>query len=132
MPSWNLPESDMACSEAFVTHGDISKSTGEEVENALGGIDASDLRESFRRGLAFSTPPLTLYHNYRSSGYSKLIFGVPLGDHGIGEDKVPKVIRMCIEEIEKRGLNVDNIYSVSLLSNRVFGFMLSVTVRSYT
>jgi hypothetical protein len=32
-------------------------------------------------------------------------------DDGINEDKVPKVMRMCIDEVEKRGLNIDKIYS---------------------
>jgi hypothetical protein len=132
MPLWNLPGSDLLCSEASAMHGDIAKSTGAGVQDAMGGIDASDLRASFRRALSFSTPPLTLYHNYRPSGYSKLIFGVPLEDHRISEDNVPKVIRMCIEEVEKRGLHVDNIYSVSLLSNHVFGFTLSVPVGVHT
>lgn len=105
----------MACSKAFTTHGDNAKRTGEEVKNALGGTDASGLTVTFRRAVSLSTPPSTLYHNYRSGGYSKLIFGVPLVDLGMSEDKVPKIMRICIEEIEKRGLNVSQIYSVSLL-----------------
>ena len=31
----------------------------------------------------------------------------------MNEDKVPKVMRMCIEEVEKRGLGIYDIYSVS-------------------
>jgi hypothetical protein len=69
-----------------------------EVENVLDGTDTSDLRASFRRALSFSIPPLTLYHNYRPGGYSNLIFGVPLVDHVMSEDNVPKVIRMCVNE----------------------------------
>jgi hypothetical protein len=49
----------------------------------------------------------------------------------MNEDKVPKVMRMCIDEVEKRGLNIDKIYSVSLPSRHVFGFMLSVPVPVY-
>lgn len=115
MPLRNLPESDMACSKAFATHSDTAKRTGEEVKNALGGTDGSGLTVTFRRAVSLSTPPPTLYHNYRSGGYSKLIFGVPLVDLGTSEGKVPKVMRICIEEIEKRGLNVNQIYTVSLL-----------------
>ncbi len=88
-------------------------STRAEVEKALAGTDTSDLRASFRRALSFSIPPRTLYHNYRPDAYSELIFGVPLADLETDEDNVPKVMRMCIDEVEKRGLNAIKIYSVS-------------------
>ncbi|KAH8989327.1 Rho GTPase activation protein [Lactarius hatsudake] len=64
---------------------------------------------SLGHALSFSIPPLTLYCNYRPDAYSDLIFGVPLVD--LTTD-VPKVIRMCIEEVEKRGLDTHKIYSV--------------------
>ena len=41
------------------------------------------------------------------------------------EGNVPKVMRMCMEEVEKRGLDIDGLYPVSL-SSRILGFMLSV------
>ncbi|KAF8269705.1 hypothetical protein EI94DRAFT_1724484 [Lactarius quietus] len=82
-----------------------------EVKNALGGTDTSDLRASFRRALSFSIPPLTLYRDNHPGGYSKLTFCAPLVDHEINEDNVPKAMRMCMGEVEKRGLNDANIYS---------------------
>ena len=42
----------------------------------------------------------------------------------MNEEKIPKVMRMCIEEVEKRGLHIENIYTVSLLLNDFFRFML--------
>ncbi len=96
--------------------------TRAEVEKALVGTDTSDLRASFRRALSFSIPPLTLYHNYRPGAYSDLIFGVPLVNPGTNHHNVPKVMRMCIEEVEKRGLNTYEIYLVSL-SRHELGFM---------
>jgi hypothetical protein len=45
-------------------------------------------------------------------------------DRATGEGNVPKVIRMCMEEVEKRGLDIDGLYPVSL-SRRVLGFILS-------
>ena len=104
----------MARSQACAKHHDLAKTTEAEVENALGEADTSNLRVSFSRALSFSTPPLTLYHKYRPGEYSNLIFGVPLVDLGMLEDNVPKVMRMCIDEVEKRGLSVDKIYTVSL------------------
>lgn len=91
-------------------------STKAAVKNALGGSDESDLRASFRQALSFSIPPVTLYRNYninRPGPYSELIFGVPLVDLETTQDNVPKVMRMCIEEVEKRGLKTKNIYLVS-------------------
>ena len=114
----------MVCSKACAKNDDIAKRTREEVENALDGTDTSDLKVSFRHALSFSIPPLTLYRNYRRGGCSKLIFGVPLMDLWMNEEKIPKVMRMCIEEIEKRGLHIDKIYTVSLLLRDFFRFML--------
>jgi hypothetical protein len=120
MPLWNLPESDMSCSKECTKHKDIAKSTEVEVENALDGKDTSDLKVSFRRAISFSTPPLVLYRNNHCGGYSNLTFGVPLVDLEMNGYKVPKVMRMCIDEVEKRGLNDDDIYWVSLLLSHCF------------
>ncbi|KAH9024574.1 hypothetical protein EDB85DRAFT_2181507 [Lactarius pseudohatsudake] len=89
----------------------LATSTRARVEKAVAGTDASDLRASFRRTLSFAIPPPTLYRNYRPGAYSELIFGVPLVDVETNEDNVPKVMRMCIEEVEKRGLVTNKIYS---------------------
>ena len=105
----------MACSQACAKNNVIARRTGVEVESALSRTDTSDLKVFFRQALYFSTPPLTLYRNCRLGGYSNLNFGVPLVDLGTNEENVPRVMRMCIEEVEKRGLNVDRIYSVRLV-----------------
>ena len=101
--------------------------TKTEVENVLDTTDTSDLRASFRRALSLSIPPLTLYRNCRPGGYSNLVFGVPLVDHATStrEGNVPKVMKMCMEEVEKRGLHIDGLYPVSL-SSRILGFILIV------
>ena len=114
-PLWNLRNFNTACSTTCAKYDDLAVNTKEGVENALGRADTSDLRASFGRALSFSIPPLTLYRNYRPDGYLKLNFGVPLVDHEINEDNVPKVMRMCIEEIEKRGLNIEKLHWVSVL-----------------
>ncbi|KAN0140260.1 hypothetical protein V8E53_002156 [Lactarius tabidus] len=80
--------------KACAKHDDLARSTGAQVVNVLGGTETSDLRVSFRRALSFSTPPLTLYCNYRPSGYSHLVFGVPLADHGVTDG------RQCSESDE--------------------------------
>jgi hypothetical protein len=93
-------------------HDSVATSTRAEVEKALGGADSSILRVSFRRALRLSTPPFTIYRNYHPGAFSDSLFGVPLVDITTDQDNIPKVIRMCIEEVEKRGLNTKKIYSL--------------------
>ena len=102
----------MACSTASANYDKLALNARVEVKKALTGGDTheSDLRASFRRALSFSIPPPAFYRNYGPGANSDLLFGVPLVDLG---DKVPRVLRMCIDEVEKRGLNTDKIYSVS-------------------
>ena len=94
-------------------------STRAEAEKAFTGTDTSGLRASFDHGFSLSIPPLTLYCNYRPDAYSDLIFGLPLACPLVNsasiQDNVPKVIRLCIDEVEKRGLDTHKIYSVSRL-----------------
>jgi hypothetical protein len=112
-PSWNLREFDTACSTICVKYDKLATRTRSEVEKALAGRDTSDLRASFRQALSFAIPPPALYRNYRPGAYSRFIFGVPLGDLETDQDRVPKLMRMCMDEVELRGLNTKNIYSVS-------------------
>ncbi|KAI9433266.1 hypothetical protein H4582DRAFT_997081 [Lactarius indigo] len=98
--------------EACTKRSNLAMNTGAEVEKALTGTDTSGLRASLDHALSLSIPPLTLYCNHRPNAHSTLIFGVPLVNLTTDQDNVPKVIRMCIEEVEKRGLNTHKIYSV--------------------
>ena len=121
----------MARSTASAKYNNVAMSTRVEVEKALAGRDTSesDLRASFRRAFSFSIPPPTLYRNYCPGAHSDsgLIFGVPLVDVETDQDNVPDVMRICIEEVEKRGLDTKGIYSVSHVV-RVPGFMYSCIV----
>jgi hypothetical protein len=92
-------------------------STREEVEKVLARRDTSEsnLRASFRRMLSVSIPPLAFYRNYCPGAHSDagLIFGEHLVDVETDQDNVPKVMRLCMEEVAKRGLDAKGIYSVS-------------------
>ena len=118
------------CSTASANHDNLAMSTRVEVENALarGDTSESDLRATFRRALSISIPPPIFYRNYGpgARSASDLVFGVPLGGLETNVDNVPKVMRMCVEEVEKRGLKSERIYSVSR-SRHVLGFKFSVT-----
>ena len=123
--SWNLREFDIACSTTCAKYDELAMSTRADVEKAFAGTDTSDLRGSFRRALSFSIPLPTLYRNYHPGAYSDLIFGVPPVDLTTNRNNVPKVMRMCIEEVEKRGLDANRLYLVSRSS--VLGFMFIVS-----
>ena len=125
IPSWDLPEFNKTCSNACANYGDLAKSTGADVEEALRRTDSPDLKASFRRALSIAIPPPTVYCNFCSDGDSELIFGIPLVDLTTDEDNIPKVMKMCIEEVEKRGLNTRKIYAVSW-PRRVLEFTFSV------
>jgi hypothetical protein len=76
----------------------------------------SILSASLRRSLALSIPPAILYYNYHVGECQDLIFGVSLADYATArgsENDVPKVLRICIDEIDKRGLDAEGIYRVS-------------------
>ena len=118
-------EVDTECSTARAKCNNLAMSARTRVENVFAGTDTSGLRASFGHAFSLSIPPLTLYCNYRPEPYSDLIFGIPLPNPATSHESVPKVIRMCIEEVEKRGLDTHKIYSVSRSSN-VFGFAFSV------
>ncbi|KAH9057751.1 Rho GTPase activation protein [Lactarius vividus] len=105
---------DTLVNSSFGKHTDLAINTRSEVEKALTGPDTHDLAASFRRALTFATPPITFYRNFRVGGYSDAIFGVTLADYASSRDRediVPKIIRVCTEEVEKRGLNANKIYS---------------------
>jgi len=85
------------------------------VDNISAETDTCILAASFRRSLALSIPPPTLYYNYHVGECQDLIFGVSLADYATArgiENDVPKVLRICIDEIDKRGLDAEGIYRV--------------------
>ena len=90
----------------------LATSTKAEVEKSLTRTDASGLKKSFSHALSHSIPQLTLYCNYHPANLD-LIFGVPLMSFATNQDNVPKAIRMCIDEVEMRGLDTRRLYSVS-------------------
>lgn len=62
-------------------------------------------------------PKQTLYSNYHIGDCNDLIFGVNLVDYansrGLHDGDVPKIVRICIAEVDKRGLTSEGIYRVS-------------------
>jgi hypothetical protein len=52
-----------------------------------------------------------------------LIFGVSLADYATArallEGEIPKIVRICIREIDQRGLEAEGIYRVSINESNI-------------
>lgn len=69
------------------------------------------------RLLALATPKPLYYDNFAVGECRDLIFGVSLVDYatakGLADGEIPKIVRLCIREIDQRGLEAEGIYRVS-------------------
>ncbi|KAI0735515.1 hypothetical protein C8Q76DRAFT_611686 [Earliella scabrosa] len=79
--------------------------------------DSAALASNIPRLIAAITPKPVYYYNYNVGECKDLIFGVSLVDYatarGLSDGDIPKIIRICIEDIDKRGLDAEGIYRVS-------------------
>ncbi|KAH9486648.1 Rho GTPase-activating protein 15 [Psilocybe cubensis] len=79
--------------------------------------DVAKLKTNIPRSLASAIPDPILYEHGLVGECNDLIFGFSLVDYatakGLSEGEIPKIIRICIEEIDKRGLECEGIYRVS-------------------
>jgi hypothetical protein len=113
----DLPKFNPTCSATFTTQNHLATNARSVVEKVSSETDTSLLAASLRRSLAVSTPPPTLYYNYQVGECQDLIFGVTLVDYATArgsENDVPKIIKICIEEVDRRGLDAEGIYRVSV------------------
>ncbi|CDO72738.1 hypothetical protein BN946_scf184990.g21 [Trametes cinnabarina] len=79
--------------------------------------DSAAIAESIPRMLAAATPKPVYYYNYNVGECKDLIFGVSLVDYAtarsLPDGEIPKIVRICIQDIEQRGLDAEGIYRVS-------------------
>ncbi|RXW23866.1 hypothetical protein EST38_g2011 [Candolleomyces aberdarensis] len=79
--------------------------------------DLAKVQSVIPRSLASAIPDPILYEHGQVGACSDLIFGFSLVDYatskGLQEGEIPKILRICIEEIDKRGLENEGIYRVS-------------------
>jgi len=80
-------------------------------------VDVNAVTQIIPRALATATPQPTLYYNYYVGECRDLIFGVSLVDYAtarnLPEHEIPRIVRICIQEIDQRGLESEGIYRVS-------------------
>jgi len=81
--------------------------------------DVSLVTTYIPRSLASAIAKPILYYNYNVGECHDLIFGFSLVDYatarGLGEGDVPKILRICVQEVDQRGLDAEGIYRVSSL-----------------
>ncbi|KAF5375014.1 hypothetical protein D9758_000090 [Tetrapyrgos nigripes] len=79
--------------------------------------DRAKVSGYIQRSLAAATPDPILYENCHVGECNDLIFGFSLVDyattHNLPDGDVPKVVKRCIDEIDKKGLEAEGIYRVS-------------------
>ncbi|KAI0005390.1 hypothetical protein BJV74DRAFT_804021 [Russula compacta] len=100
----------------YTTQNHLASHARSAPEKVSAETDTAILATSLRHSLALSIPPPTLYYNYHVGECQDLIFGVTLADYATArgsENDVPKALRLCIDEIDKRGLDAEGIYRVS-------------------
>jgi hypothetical protein len=99
-----------------VTQTQLSSHLREAVNKISPAADVHALAQRIPRYMASATPPPTLYHNYAVGECNDLIFGVSLVDYaqsrGLSEGQVPKIVKICVQEVDQRGLENEGIYRV--------------------
>ena len=89
------------------------------IENISAENDVLVLSTSLQHSLSPTIPRPIFYDNYHVGECPDLVFGCKLVDYAMapgGENSVPKILRVCIEEVNRRGLQVTGIYRVSSLT----------------
>ncbi|EKM49096.1 uncharacterized protein PHACADRAFT_202021 [Phanerochaete carnosa HHB-10118-sp] len=79
--------------------------------------DTSLITVQIPRLVALAAPKPLYYDNFAVGECRDLIFGTSLVDYAtskaLADGEMPKIMRVCIEEIESRGLDAEGIYRVS-------------------
>lgn len=92
--------------------------------------DVDKLKSQIPRSLASAIPDPILYEHGLVGECNDLIFGFSLVGYatakGLPEGAIPKILRICIDEIDKRGLECEGIYRASATSFPLFPLQLIV------
>lgn len=90
------------------------------IKAILPSNDALHIIAPIRKKVSQALPKPVLYHNYIVGPCNDLIFGVALVDYattyGLQDGAVPRIIELCTNEIESRGLDFEGIYRVGIIS----------------
>lgn len=116
---WSNSTNSTTCTNM---QNDLAMHARPEVEKISPETDTSILAACLSSALALSIPFRTLYYNYDVGECSALVFGVSLADYATArgsQSNVPNILKLCIGEVDKRGLEAEGIYMVSSFARRV-------------
>ncbi|KAI0287230.1 Rho GTPase activation protein [Russula brevipes] len=117
--------------KASSAHFKLATDVRPVIENISAQRDTSTFVASVHASLAGSIPRPIIYYDYQVGECPDLVFGRTLVDYGTSqdnEDEVPKILNICINEVDRRGLDAEGIYRVKELqqrferSERIFSF----------
>jgi hypothetical protein len=107
------------CSATSTTQTQLSKHARNIVDKISPDKDVARLTAHTPRSLASAIPDPILYDHGQVGPCNDLIFGFSLGDYatakGLREGEIPRIVRICIAEIDNRGLESEGIYRVSYI-----------------
>ncbi|KAG5653500.1 hypothetical protein H0H81_012710 [Sphagnurus paluster] len=99
------------------TQTQLSSHARAQVDKISHEKDVAKLKAYIPRSLASAIPEPILYQHGVVGSCNDLIFGFSLVDYatakGLQDGETPKIIRICIQEIDRRGLESEGIYRVS-------------------
>ena len=105
-------------SATSTTQTQLSSHMRSNVEKISPEKDVAKLKTNIPRSLASAIPDPILYEHGLVGECNDLIFGFSLVDYAtakaLPEGSVPKIVRICIDEIDKRGLESEGIYRVCI------------------
>lgn len=94
----------------------LSTHTRSVIDKANPSQDREAISQFNARALAMAIPQRVVYVNYYVGDCPDLLFGINLTDYattrGLNEGEIPKIVRLCITEIDARGLDAEGIYRV--------------------
>jgi len=98
------------------------------VEGVIKAISPQDdtrlLAARLQKTMASEIPRPVLYFNYMVGECKDLIFGVALVHYAMGHNlpdgAVPRIVDLCVREIEARGMETEGIYRVIILVHLLY------------
>lgn len=105
-----------ARSATSTTQTQLSAHLRDCVAHISPATDVAVIAQRIPRLMASVVPRPVLYTNYAVGECHDLIFGVSLVDYAqsraLGDGEIPKIVRMCLQEVDTRGLESEGIYRV--------------------
>ena len=102
---------------AFIPQTQLAQHARSMVDRISPERDTTILTANIPKSFALAVPKPIMYYNYHVGECKDLIFGVTLADYatarGLAEGEIPKIVKLCIEYIDERGLDSEGIYRVS-------------------